>query len=273
MADSFRPLYYVSPEELRPTKREWLRHAFLFVLTFLSATVAGTLAPFGRIAYWDYISSPSAWFEWFFLIPYFFWQVFTIFFKAVTIEPALLIEGVFFSASLLAILTAHEFGHYIACRLYGVKATLPFYLPLPVISPAGTLGAVIKIQSPLPSRRAVFDIGVAGPLAGFAVIIPVAIVGLLTMQTAPVAASAVDAGGVMTFTDPLLTRFLGMLLGVDPTNGVMNPFYAAAWVGTLITSLNLLPAGQLDGGHAFLQCSANEYIFGQGASPSPQWSA
>jgi membrane-associated protease RseP (regulator of RpoE activity) len=203
--------------------------------------------PFGQINVLERIPIPTNYFDYVFFAPYFFSQGFAIVFHDVALNPGLLIGGLLFSTCLLAILTAHEFGHYIACRLYGVKSTLPYFLPLPFLSPAGTLGAVIKIQSPMPTQRAIFDVGVAGPLAGFAVIIPVAIIGLATMQIVPPTPAT---GESIVFADPLLTRLLGAVIGVDPTQGVINPFYAASWVGLLVTALNLLPAGHLDGGHA-----------------------
>jgi membrane-associated protease RseP (regulator of RpoE activity) len=163
-------------------------------------------------------------------------------------NPHFIREGLTFAGALLPILLAHEAGHYVACRLYGVEATLPFFIPMPPPFMAGTLGAFIKIKSPIPSRRALFDIGVAGPLAGFALIVPVAVAGLLTAAPAP--APAADAS-VMFFNDPPLLRLLAVALGVsDLANIAPNPFYFAAWFGLLVTSLNLLPVGQLDGGHA-----------------------
>lgn len=245
MADFTRPLYEFEPEELRPSRQDWLRHTTYFLLTLFTATVAGITVPFGQIDYISVIPAPTNWLEWIFIVPYFFAHAFGAVFWAVAAKPRLLFDGFAFSLSLLAILTAHEFGHYIAARIYGVKTTLPFFIPLPFLSPAGTLGAVIKMQSPTPTQRATFDIGVAGPLAGFVVIVPIALIGLATMQYIPA-----DAVAGQTFADPLLTRLLGALIGVDPTRGLVNPFYSAAWVGTLVTSLNLLPVGQLDGGHA-----------------------
>lgn len=252
MADSFYSDFGFEPfytaEELRPSLKDWFRHGFLFLLTFFSSTIAGMVFPFGSINVLERIPVPTNPFDYIFFAPYFFTQCLAIVFHDVSLNPALLINGLLFSICLLAILTAHEFGHYIACRIYGVKSTLPFFLPLPFLSPAGTLGAVIRIQSPMPTQRATFDIGVAGPLAGFAVLIPVAILGLAMMEIAPQIAA--ESEGSIIFADPLLTRLLGALMGVDPTQGVINPFYAAAWVGLLVTALNLLPAGQLDGGHA-----------------------
>jgi len=145
-------------------------------------------------------------------------------------------------------LICHEMGHYIACRLYRVDATLPFFLPTPpMIGPAGTFGAFIKILSPMPTRRAVFDIGVAGPIAGFVALIPVAIVGVLTME--PAGSHLANPVGI-SFADPLFMKILGRLFGHDPAVSFGNAFYYAAWVGLLVTALNLIPSGQLDGGHA-----------------------
>jgi membrane-associated protease RseP (regulator of RpoE activity) len=117
-----------------------------------------------------------------------------------------------------------------------------------MIGPAGTFGAFIKIQSPMPSRKAVFDIGVAGPIAGFIALIPIAIAGLLTMEMASPAQIAGPA--TLTFSDPLFMKLVGGLIGKNPTYGIGNAFYFAAWIGLLVTALNLIPSGQLDGGHA-----------------------
>src|SRR5205823_4948991 len=118
-------------------------------------------------------------------------------------DPHILAAGLTFSATLLAILTAHEMGHYIACRRYGVSSTLPFFIPAPPLFLAGTFGAFIKIRSPIPSRRALFDIGLAGPLAGFVVTFPIALAGMLTLQP-----SGPVTGHAITFNDPLLLRLL-----------------------------------------------------------------
>ena len=165
-------------------------------------------------------------------------------------NPADLAYGLSFSLSLIFILLCHEMGHYIACRIYRVDATLPFFLPTPpMIGPAGTFGAFIKILSPMPSRKAVFDIGVAGPIAGFIALIPIALIGLATMQTATPEQLG-NAQGVLIFNDPLLMHLFASGFGIDLKFGVGNAFYFAAWVGLLVTALNLIPSGQLDGGHA-----------------------
>ena len=160
-------------------------------------------------------------------------------------HPALLGEGVTFSVSLLAILFSHEMGHYLACRYYKVNATLPFFIPAPPLFLAGTFGAFIKIRSAIPSRRALFDIGLAGPLAGFVVALPICVIGVLT-----VGAPLEPADHWIFFNDPLLFRLISKLAGIplDP-NSPTNPYYMAGWIGLLVTSLNLMPVGQLDGGH------------------------
>jgi membrane-associated protease RseP (regulator of RpoE activity) len=165
-------------------------------------------------------------------------------------HPKSLEQGLVFSASLLAILTAHEFGHYLFCRYYGVDATLPFFIPQPPLLIPGTFGAFIRMKSPVPSRRALFDIGLAGPLAGFIVIIPIAFAGVLTLHHVPlIAGEASGAGSGITFNDPLLFRLIARAFKIDLDNSAANSFYLAAWFGALVTALNLMPVGQLDGGH------------------------
>ncbi len=239
-------------EAMRPTAWTWAKHIVLLLAAFFTVTIAGVLQPFGPIEIFPNVD-PQTWTEIFgFLLSFpahYLELIFTTIHRLFT-DFETLKYGVSFSASLLVILTAHESGHYVACRLYGVDATLPYFIPLPpLIGPAGTLGAFIKIVSPLPSRRATFDIGVAGPIAGFITLIPIAIIGLLTMkQAAPM--QIVNARAGLYFSDPLLTQILARLFGLDLTFGYFNPFLAAAWIGLLITSLNLIPSGQLDGGHA-----------------------
>jgi membrane-associated protease RseP (regulator of RpoE activity) len=231
----------------RPTAREWARHAALFSLTFLTATWAGLsfMLPFAGIE--PDLPAPAAPLDYLLYVPQYYLLALAATGAYALAHPQLIYDGLKFAAALLSILLAHESGHYVACRLYGVDATLPFFIPVPPPFIAGTLGAFIKIRSPIPSRRALFDIGVAGPLAGFLVIIPVACVALLTSQAAP----PLPSEGVIIFNDPALLRLLASPLGVRDLMGIApNPFYFAAWIGLLVTSLNLLPVGQLDGGHA-----------------------
>jgi membrane-associated protease RseP (regulator of RpoE activity) len=161
-------------------------------------------------------------------------------------HPNFLAQGLIFSGSLLAILTAHESGHYLFCRYYGVEATLPLFIPQPPLLIPGTFGAFIRMKSPVPSRRALFDIGLAGPLAGFIVLVPVALAGVLTLRHVNIPPGYTPD---LTFNDPLLFRLIARAFRIDLNNAVINPFYLAAWFGALVTSLNLMPVGQLDGGH------------------------
>ena len=159
-------------------------------------------------------------------------------------------SGARLAIALLAILLAHEMGHYLTARHYGVDVTLPFFIPFPVpgMSLVGTLGAFIRIRSPIPHRRALFDIGVAGPLAGFAFCLPVLWLGIREATIQPL---ATDAEGLF-LGEPLLFRWLTQLIhgstAADQTL-VMGPLGLAAWFGLLVTALNLMPIGQLDGGH------------------------
>ncbi len=160
-----------------------------------------------------------------------------------------LVDGIPFAATLLGILAVHEFGHYFAARRWGVKASLPYFLPLPYISILGTLGAVIRIRSPIPHKRALMDIGASGPLAGLAVAVVACAVGLAH-------SSVVDADYFqwrpVQLGAPLLFQGIYSLLlpEVAPNQLVLlSPIAFAGWVGLFITALNLLPVGQLDGGH------------------------
>src|SRR4029078_10924319 len=120
-----------------------------------------------------------------------------------------------------------------------------FFIPAPPLFLAGTFGAFIKIRSAIPTRRALFDIGLAGPLAGFVVALPISVIGVLIVSP-----PLEPAGHWIFFNDPLLFRLIGKLAGIPlEPNSPINPFYMAAWIGLLVTSLNLMPVGQLDGGH------------------------
>lgn len=237
---------------MKPTVGAWIRHFLLLALTFCTATIAGTLFPFGRL---DYLpqADPQSFNEFLQLLaalPTSYAAMIVDIIGKLFTEPAILTYGLQFSISLLFILICHEMGHYIACRIYRVDATLPFFLPTPpMIGPAGTFGAFIKILSPMPTRRAVFDIGVAGPIAGFIALLPIALIGLLTMEFATPEQVATSQG-TLTFTDPLLMRVFALMMGADLRYGIGNAYYFAAWVGLLVTALNLIPSGQLDGGHA-----------------------
>jgi membrane-associated protease RseP (regulator of RpoE activity) len=163
--------------------------------------------------------------------------------------PAALLEGIPFSASLLLILGAHEFSHYITSHRHGVRASLPLFIPAPTI--AGTFGAVIRIESPIPDRRSLLEIGIAGPLAGFLVAVPIAVAGLRLSHVAAPAAGAA-AGDTLGLGNSLVFSLLQRLvLGELPPEAslVLHPVAFAAWIGFFVTAINLLPVGQLDGGH------------------------
>jgi membrane-associated protease RseP (regulator of RpoE activity) len=162
-------------------------------------------------------------------------------------DPSSLLRGLPFAVTLIAILLVHESGHYLMCRRHRVNASLPYFLPAPPhIFPLGTFGAFIRIRSRFPNRRALFDIGAAGPWAGFVVALVATAVGLSlsTVLDAPLEGHALELG------DSLLTAFLTrVVLQADPSTVVLHPIAFAGWFGLFVTSLNLLPVGQLDGGH------------------------
>jgi len=160
-------------------------------------------------------------------------------------EPAYLLLGLPFSIALLGILLTHEMGHYLAARYYRVDVTLPFFLPAPTL--IGTLGAFIRIRSRIPNKRALFDIGIGGPLAGFVALIIPLTVGLSLSKVIP----GIAEQGDLVFGTPLLLRLFEMAQfpGVPVSGIYLHPVARAAWVGLLATALNLLPIGQLDGGH------------------------
>ena len=237
---------------MRPGAWTYVKHLLLLALTFCTATIAGTLFPFGAGATLPEADPQTAseFMQFLATAPMRYANLIADALSQIYTKPEILKYGLSFSVSLLFILICHEMGHYVACRLYKVDATLPFFIPTPpMIGPAGTFGAFIKILSPMPSRRAVFDIGVAGPIAGFIALIPIALIGLATMQVASPQQLANSQGGLV-FTDPLLMRIFAFLFGIDLQFGIGNSFYFAAWVGFLVTALNLIPSGQLDGGHA-----------------------
>jgi len=234
-----------------PDGRTLAKHIVFLLITLCTATIAGILIPFGAgipfppadLPLWD---DPATFVTWAPTLYSLF--VVNVIYVLLT-DAVLLTTGLKFSISLLFILTSHEMGHYIACRIYRVDCSLPYFIPTPpMIGPAGTFGAFIRIRSRIPTRRAIFDIGVAGPIAGFIALIPVAFKGIAIMQTMPVGTTVPP--DTIVFADPLLMKAIGLIFGKDMSLGVGNPFYFAAWMGMLVTALNLIPSGQLDGGHA-----------------------
>lgn len=241
---------FPSRRAMRPTLRTWIKHALLLLLTVFTATIASNIYPFGPIPFIPKFD-PQTWTD-FLWLPYYYVQFVFDSVYSIFNTPQYLAYGLKFSFSLLFILTCHEAGHYIASRLYGVDATLPYFIPTPpLIGPAGTLGAFIKILSPLPSRKATFDIGVAGPIAGFLAIIPITFLMFFTLEPVPIQKGQEIISGDIIFSDPILIKIFAFFFHIDLSQTVyQNPFYAAAWVGLLVTALNLIPSGQLDGGHA-----------------------
>ncbi|MGD0915052.1 MAG: site-2 protease family protein [Thermodesulfobacteriota bacterium] len=166
-----------------------------------------------------------------------------------TVASTWLTWGLAYSVAVMIILLGHEMGHYFMSQKYGMSATLPFFLPLPLLSPFGTLGAVIRIRSPFLSRKALFDTGVAGPLTSFCLSIPAVVIGLKLSEVIP---KSHIQEGIFQLADPLLFSIVQRLvIGAVPGNYdvILHPIAYAGWVGLFVTALNLLPVGQLDGGH------------------------
>lgn len=246
-------LDYFYARSLRPSLGTWIKHILLLLVTLVTMTIAGILWPFGMIEYLP-DADPQSFSEFLQLLqrlPMGYVGVIQVAIEALWTKPEYLRYGLSFSLSLAFILISHEMGHYVACRIYRVQATLPFFIPTPpMIGPAGTFGAFIKIQSPMPSRRAVFDIGVAGPIAGFIALVPIAIIAFVTMQQSGPELLTLPPGAIY-FSDPLFFKAMAWLGGINLKIPMAhNAFYSAAWVGLLVTALNLIPSGQLDGGHA-----------------------
>jgi membrane-associated protease RseP (regulator of RpoE activity) len=210
-----------------PRERYWL-HLLLFALTLVTTTVVGATMQraFDRN------------------IPFLIEHSFEGFAHMWT-NPLSLLVGLPFALTLLAILLAHEFGHYFACLYYRVDASLPYFLPAPTLT--GTFGAFIRIRSAIFSKRALFDIGIAGPIAGFLFIIPALAVGIAFSKVIP----GVATQGSVTFGTPALLWLAQQAVfpGVPSSDIYLHPVARAAWIGILATALNLLPVGQLDGGH------------------------
>jgi membrane-associated protease RseP (regulator of RpoE activity) len=212
-----------APQRFEPPPRRTWRHVVLFILTVLSTTLVGGAH----------------------------YRAFVNDFGGATIDlssASLYLNGLWYSVAILAILGAHEFGHYYACRYYGVDASLPYFLPAP-LPLTGTLGAFIRIRQMIPGKRELFDIGIAGPIAGFIVAVPVLLLG---MELSRVVALPPATDGIVELGEPLLFQGAAWLVFGSIPDGYsinMHPMGFAAWFGLLATALNLFPIGQLDGGH------------------------
>ncbi len=215
-----------------PDRPRKLLPAILFLASLCTTTLAGI------IWYAGFVDDPSAQ---------------TGSFLELLTNPSYLVGGLSFSISILVILVAHELGHYLTCVRYGIRATLPHLIPVPPailgipLNPFGTFGAVIRIKSLFENRRQLFDVGIAGPLAGFLFVVPTLVFGVVySREFVPEGASGI----YFTFGEPLLLKIVGWLFLADPDADItLHPVGWAAWFGMLATSLNLLPVGQLDGGH------------------------
>jgi membrane-associated protease RseP (regulator of RpoE activity) len=214
--------------DARPADKTWL-HGLLFVLTVLTACFAGL----GWSA--SYLSFEAG-------------ATGTDLAAAASVlrDPRVFPLSALYAAVLMTILVGHELGHYLTCRRYGIAATLPFFLPGPPF--IGTFGAFIRIKSRIYFRRQIFDVGANGPLVGFALALPALAAGLAFSRIAPFAPSA----DTISFGEPLVFRLLASLFFGRVPGGsvlVLHPVGFAGWVGLLVTALNLVPLGQLDGGH------------------------
>jgi membrane-associated protease RseP (regulator of RpoE activity) len=215
--------YYTPPVPVRRRRdRPWV-HALLLLLTLVTTTIVGGshYASFAQNFAQGPLPLSSAEFY---------------------------LNGLWYSVSILAILGCHELGHYYACRYYGVDASIPYFLPAP-LPLTGTLGAFIRIRQPIPGKRELFDIGIAGPIAGFMVAVPVLFLGI---NMSRVALLPPETSGFVELGEPLLFKAVSWLVWDTPPEGYsinMHPMAFAAWFGLLATALNLFPIGQLDGGH------------------------
>lgn len=159
-------------------------------------------------------------------------------------DPRNLLAGLPFAATLLAILGVHELGHYFTAKAYGIRVTLPYFIPAPI--GLGTFGAFIKMKSPVTDRRALLDVGIAGPLAGLVLAIPAVLVGLRLSTIVPAQGAGVGLGTSLLF---LFLQAIAVGPVPDGLDILLHPVAFAGWIGLFVTALNLLPIGQLDGGH------------------------
>ena len=214
----------------RPSTKSLLLACLLFLLTLCTCLVAGTHF---AVAYAH--NEAVSWDE--------FVRAFTLVYR----EPLALAAGLPFALTLLAILLAHELGHFFACRHHRIHSSYPFFIPFPTL--IGTLGAFILIRSPIRTTRALFDVGASGPLVGFMVAVPALVYGIVYAKFVP--GLAVPADNKIILGAPLILHLLAPIFhhGANAASLLLHPVGRAAWVGLFATSLNLLPAAQLDGGH------------------------
>ncbi len=224
-------LRVLRPQPPRQPLGRLLVHFLLFVATLATTSIVGGLmfaSPELDLRWARSGSSGLA----------LFWQLVT--------NREVLSAGLAFSMPLMAILLAHEMGHYVACRRHHLDATLPFFIPVPF--GIGTMGAFIRIRSPLLTKRELVDVGASGPIAGFLLSLPVLVWGILQSQVV----HELPKGGYLVFGEPILFKIVSRVIHPELAAGadlLLHPTAYAAWIGLLVTALNLLPFGQLDGGH------------------------
>jgi len=228
-SDLVRQWYYAQIPP-RPSQKSLLLAGVLFFLTLCTCLVAGTQFAVAY-AHNEAVSIDEL------------LRAFTLFYK----NPAGLLVGLPFAATLLGILLAHELGHFFACRYHRLHASYPFFIPFPNL--AGTFGAFILIRSPMRTNRALFDVGASGPIVGFVFAIPALVYGVLHARVVPGLANPAHAE--LIYGTPLLLHLLESLFHprISPDALLLPPIGRAAWVALFVTSLNLVPAAQLDGGH------------------------
>ena len=208
------------PVVFKPQATRWVPNAVLLVLTLMTTTLMGTILETGEL----FIEQPQLLFQ----------------------RPWLVLIGVPYSLTLMGILGVHELAHYLVSRIHGLDASLPYFIPLPIAF--GTLGAIIRTRAPWENRKALFDVGIAGPVAGLVVALPVFFAGLLRATPMPPTADGMALGApfLLQWMESWVHVFRDIPAGYDLYIDTMT---FAAWYGIIVTGFNLLPVGQLDGGH------------------------
>jgi Zn-dependent protease len=222
-------IIFVVMKPLQKQRSVWVNIS-LMVATVITATLTGSLLHMGFFDLWSLENMMD-----------------------VLVAENLIFGFGLFAFPLLSILFVHEMGHYYISRHHGIAASLPFFMPIPPIVPnfnIGTFGALISSHDPMPNKKALFDVGIAGPLAGFLVAVPVTVIGIALSDTVPM--TSITSGEPVLGTSLLFLFISNVVMRIPEGYGLDLSLVAfAGWVGLLITSINLLPAGQLDGGHIF----------------------
>ncbi len=231
-------IIYVTKKLKRKEKPVWI-NILLLVATIITTIITGSLLSLNHLDIWS-MQNPMDIFKF----------------------ENLLNGAVFFSLPLMSILIVHEMGHYFISKKHGISTSLPYFIPVPPILGfnIGTFGALISSRDPMPNKKALFDVGIAGPLAGFLVAIPVTMIGIATANIVPAIPFENLPEGQIVFGSSFLIDIMSKIIINLPEGYTteLNPILFAGWVGLLITSINLLPAGQLDGGHIFRAVLGNK---------------